>query len=124
MLRVGNKQWQQHYSFASRFQQGSGTNPEELLGAAHAGCFTMALAQQLSQSGFPPKSIDTIAKINLEKQPDGFGISSSTLMCRARVPSIDPQTFQTIAHSAKLHCPLSRALAGIRIDLEAILEHE
>lgn len=109
------------YSFASRFEEGAGTNPEELVAAAHAGCFSMAFANGLAKAGFEPTSIRTTAKAYLEKGPDGFGISRIELDCVGDVPGIDDATFQEQAQGAKVGCPISRALAATPIELKATL---
>jgi len=110
------------YSFASRFEEGAGTNPEELIAAAHAGCYSMAFANGLAQAGFEPESIRTTAKVHLEKGPDGFGVSRIELECSGRVPGIDDATFQEHATSAKVGCPVSKALSATTIQLTATLE--
>lgn len=110
------------YSFASRFEEGAGTNPEELIAAAHAGCFSMAFANILAKAGFEPESIRTSARAYLEKGPDGFGISRIELECVGTVPGIDDSTYQEHAQSAKAGCPVSRALAATPIELTATLE--
>ncbi len=110
------------YSFASRFEEGAGTNPEELVGAAHAGCFSMAFANILAKAGFEPESIRTTAKVHLDKGPDGFGISKVVLECEGRVPGVDDATFQKHAQEAKKGCPVSRALAATPIELVAELK--
>jgi osmotically inducible protein OsmC len=110
------------YSFASRFEEGAGTNPEELIGAAHAGCFSMAFANGLAKAGFEPESIRTKANVHLEKGADGFGISRIVLECVGKVPGIEDSTFQEHAQEAKGGCPVSRALASTPIELTATLE--
>ena len=110
------------YSFASRFEEGAGTNPEELMAAAHAGCFSMAFANVLAKEGFEPSSIRTTAKAYLEKGPDGFGISRIELECVGTVPGIDEDAFQEHAQDAKVGCPISKALAATSIELTATLE--
>lgn len=110
------------YSFASRFEEGAGTNPEELIAAAHAGCFSMAFANGLAQAGFDPESIQTTARAHLEKGPEGFGISRIELECVGRVPGIGPEAFQKHAEEAKNGCPVSKALSATPIKLEATLE--
>jgi len=110
-----------NYSFASRFEEGAGTNPEELIAAAHAGCFSMAFANILAGAGFEPSSIRTTAKAYLEKGPDGFGISRIELECVGDVPGIDEPAFQEHAQGAKVGCPVSRALAATPIELTATL---
>ncbi len=110
------------YSFASRFEEGAGTNPEELIAAAHAGCFSMAFANGLAKAGFEPTSIRTTAKAFLEKGPDGFGISRIELECVGTVPGIDDAAFQEHARGAKVGCPVSRALSATPIELRATLK--
>jgi len=109
------------YSFASRFEEGAGTNPEELVGAAHAGCFSMAFANGLAKAGHEPESIKTTAKVHLEKGADGFGISRIVLDCVGRVPGLDEETFQKHAQDAKTGCPVSKALSATTIELNATL---
>ena len=109
------------YSYTSRFEEGVGTNPEELLGAAHAGCFSMALSLELGKAGYTPDKIDTIAKVTL-RQIDGVpSIVSSHLTTKAIVPEISEEEFQKIAGMAAKGCPVSRALAGVEITHEAEL---
>jgi osmotically inducible protein OsmC len=110
------------YSFSSRFEEGSGTNPEELIAAAHAGCFSMAFANILAKAGHEAESIQTTARVYLEKGPEGFGISRIELECVGRVPGVDDATFQEHAQAAKIGCPVSRALAATPIELVASLE--
>ncbi len=110
------------YTFASRFESGAETNPEELIAAAHAACFSMALSNGLSQAGHPPDSVRTEARVKLEKGEGGFAITGIHLVCRARVPGMDEETFQEQAKGAKAGCPVSKALASVPIELEATLE--
>lgn len=109
------------YGFKARFEQGPGTNPEELIGAAHAGCFSMALSLMLGEAGFTPERIETQAEITLEKQDDGFAITASHLILKAKVPGIDAAQFETIAAKAKAGCPVSKLL-NAKISLQATLE--
>ena len=120
-MKLGSGAYEGAYSFASRFESGTGTNPEELIGAAHAGCFSMAFSHILASKGFPPKRVSTQAKVSLEKVGDGFKITSIGLQTEADVPGIDEKTFLEHAESAKKNCPLSQALAGTKINLEAKL---
>jgi osmotically inducible protein OsmC len=106
--------WQGPYSFASRFEDGSGTNPEELIAAAHAGCFSMAFSAALGRNGFDPKSVATSAKVHLAKAEGGFEIPLIELDCEAEVPGIDEAKFQEIADGAKKGCPISKALGGVK----------
>lgn len=109
------------YSFASRFEEAGGTNPEELIAAAHAGCFSMALSAALGEAGFPPTRIATSASVHLEKVGEGFGITRINLSTDATVPGIDDAKFQEIANQAKENCPVSKALKAVEITLEARL---
>jgi osmotically inducible protein OsmC len=121
-LKGGSGAFAGPYSFKSRFEEGqSATNPEELMGAAHAGCFSMALAAQLSRAGVPPTRIHTAAKVHLEKVGDGFAITRIELETEAQIPGIDEATFQKYALDAKQNCPVSKALAGTTIHLSAKL---
>ena len=110
------------YSFASRFEEGAGTNPEELIAAAHAGCFSMAFANILAKAGFEAESIRTEAKVHLTKGSAGFGISKIDLLCVGEVPGVDDATFQKHAQEAKVGCPVSKALAATPIHLDATLK--
>jgi len=112
------------YSFASRFEEGTGTNPEELLGAAHASCFAMALSLVLSDAGFKPDYIDATASVTIRPHDGGFKITRSHLVCEATVANIDAATFAQHAGRAKAGCPVSQALAGTEITLEATLRAE
>ncbi len=109
------------YSFGTRFGEESGTNPEELIAAAHAGCFSMAFSAGLGKSGFTPTRVATSAKAHLEKVGEGFGITRIELSMEAEVPEIDEAAFNEIANGAKENCPVSKALAGVEISLEAKL---
>jgi osmotically inducible protein OsmC len=105
------------YSFSTRFEDGKGTNPEELIAAAHAGCFSMALSGQLGNAGLTADSIDTTAAVRLEKTDAGFTITKIHLDVTARVPGASPEQFQTAANNAKAGCPVSRLLnAEITLD--------
>ena len=110
------------YDFKSRFEEGSQTNPEELIGAAHAGCYSMALANILAEAGHEPEQISTTAKVKLEMLDDGPTITSVALTTRGRVPGLDESTFREHAEAAKEGCPVSRALGAIDISLNASLE--
>ena len=109
------------YSFSSRFEQGSGTNPEELIAAAHAGCFSMALSLGLGNAGLTAEKIDTRTQVTLDKQGEGFAITTIALTCRARVPGADADTFSRIAQETKQGCPVSKVLRA-EISLDAALE--
>jgi len=121
-LTVGSGAVDVPYSVRSRFEDGqSATNPEELLGAAHAGCFTMALAAQLSRAQFAPTDIRTDANVVFEKNGDAFAITGIELVTSANVPGIDDATFQKFVADAKQNCPVSKALAAIEIRVKATL---
>ena len=109
------------YGFKARFEEGPGTNPEELIGAAHAGCFSMAFSLMLGEAGFKPERIETHAEITLEKLGDGFTITASHLNVRARVPGLDQKTFDELAALAKAGCPVSKVL-NAKITMLATLE--
>ena len=109
------------YSFVTRFENGKGTNPEELIAAAHAGCFTMALSAQLGTMNFTPQSLRTSAKLTLEKLDAGWTISKIHLDVSARVPGISASAFESAAASAKANCPVSRLLKA-EITMDANLE--
>ena len=122
-MKLGSGAFEGAYSFASRFENGTGTNPEELIGAAEAGCFSMALSVGLSKAGYSPQRISTTAKVHIEKVGDGFKITSIDLSTEAQVPGIDEPTFVREAEATKKHCPVSHALAGTEINLQAKLVH-
>ncbi len=109
------------YSVASRFEDGDGTNPEEVLGAAHAGCFSMALSSGLSEAGHAPDSVQTTAEVHIDKLETGWTVTKIHLITKAQVPGIDEQAFQEQAESAKKNCPISRALEAVEITMEASL---
>lgn len=110
------------FSFSSRFEEESGTNPEELIGAAHAGCFSMALSAELGEAGYTPNSIQTTDKVHLTKGDAGFAISKIEITTEADIPNIDEETFLNHAESAKNTCPVSKALAGVEFELTASLK--
>jgi osmotically inducible protein OsmC len=121
-MRFGSGAFEGKYSFASRFEDGPGTNPEELIGAAHAGCFSMAFAGNLQRAGHEPQSVETSARVHIDKSGDGFTITRIELDTTASVPGIDEDEFQQIATASKEGCPVSRALAGVgEITLDAKL---
>lgn len=109
------------YNFTSRFEDGSQTNPEELIAAAHAGCYSMALSGLLTDEGFEPQSIETEATVTIEKADNGFKITRSALKTNAAVRGIDKEVFHDLAEKAKANCPVSKALAGVDITLEITL---
>jgi lipoyl-dependent peroxiredoxin len=120
-MSLGSGAYEGPYSFSSRFEEGTGTNPEELIGAAHAGCFSMALAAGLGRAGFVPERVETLARVHLEKAEAGFRIARIELQTRASVPGVDDATFQQHARTAKENCPVSKALGGVTIELDARL---
>src|SRR5689334_14784687 len=121
-LKVGSGAFEGPYSFKSRFEEGqSATNPEELIGAAHAGCFTMALTAALSRAGIKPTRIHTVARVKLEKVAEAFSITQIDLETEAEIPGIDDAKFQEYANGAKQNCPVSKALTGTEIHLSAKL---
>ena len=109
------------YSFAARFAEGVGTNPEELIAASHAGCFSMALSGQLGSADLVPDSIETTAVVTLEKTDAGFTVTKIHLTTKAKIPGIDKAKFDEIAAGAKAGCPISRLLAAAEITLDATL---
>lgn len=120
-VKLGSGAFEGRYSFNSRFEDGPGTNPEELLGAAHAACFSMALSLVLGQAGFAPRRISTTAAVDIDRSGDGFAIPRIRLTTEADVPGIDLATFTVHAEAAKGGCPVSKALAGVEISLVAHL---
>ena len=116
-MRLGSGAFEGPFSFRTRFEGAPGTNPEELLGAAHAGCFSMALSHGLAQAGKPPTSVDTKAVVTLE----GVTITKIELATRAVVPGLSEAEFQTFADDAKANCIVSKALAAVPITLQATL---
>ncbi|MFQ3293732.1 MAG: osmotically inducible protein OsmC [Halobacteriales archaeon] len=120
-MALGSGAFEGAYSFASRFEDGTGTNPEELIGAAHAGCFSMALANALAEDGYDPERIHTEAAVNLDA--DALEIDHVELTLEATVPDIDQETFDEYAAGAKAECPVSKLLAGAEIGLTATLEN-
>jgi osmotically inducible protein OsmC len=121
-LTVGEAAWTGSYSFSSRFEEGEGTNPEELLAAAHAACFSMALSDGLAEHGHPPRSIKTVARVHLRFVEGAPTIAQIELDTEGDVPGIDEDHFREHAEEAKAGCPVSRALAGVKeIDLTARL---
>ena len=109
------------YSFKSRFEEGAGTNPEELIAAAHAGCFSMAFANELAKAGHTATSVDTSATVTLEMLPEGPTVTKIHLTNKSAVPGIDKAKFDEIAETAKTHCPISKLLAAATITLDATL---
>jgi lipoyl-dependent peroxiredoxin len=120
-MKLGSGVFEGGYSFGSRFENAPGTNPEELIGAAHAGCFSMALSMILDQAGYKVEQIHTIAKVHIDKVGEGFKITTIELETEGKVPGIDERTFREKAETAKKGCPVSMALTGVDIRLEARL---
>jgi lipoyl-dependent peroxiredoxin len=123
-VALGSGSFEGQYGYKSRFEDGPGTNPEELIAAAHAGCFSMAFALALSDAGHEPEAIDTSADVHFGRDPsgEGFAITRIDLTTRARVPGIDADEFNRLASAAKAGCPVSKALAAVDIALDATLE--
>jgi lipoyl-dependent peroxiredoxin len=121
-IRTGKGGFEGNYSFKSRFEEGEGTNPEELIGAAHAGCFSMAFSKGLADAGHTPTSVETTAQVHLDKTDAGFSVTRIDLETVGDVPGIDEAEFQKIAEGAKANCPISRLLSpGAEITLSARL---
>jgi len=120
-MRMSSGAYEGSYTFASRFEEGTGTNPEELIAAAHAGCFSMAFSNGLAKAGFTPKRVSTNAKVHLEKVGEGFKITTIELHTEGEVPSIDEKQFHELAESAKQNCPVSQLVSGVTIKLQAKL---
>jgi len=116
-VKVESGAFDTQYSYKSRFEEGTGTNPEELIGAAHAGCYSMALSNMLAEAGHTPESVQTTAKVKME----GLEIMSVTLETKGSVPGIDQAEFEKYAADAKKNCPVSKALAALEIELDAKL---
>lgn len=117
-VKLGSGAFSGRYSFISRFEDGPGTNPEELIGAAHAGCFSMALSAILGQAGHTPTRIHTTAKVHFGPVPGGFAISRIDLATEGAVPGIDAAAFEAFALQAKENCPVSKALQAVEITLK------
>lgn len=117
-IELGSGAFKGEYSFASRFESGKGTNPEELLGAAHAGCFSMAFAHELATAGYHPEYINTTAKVTIDKTDGGFSITAIELDTVGWGADIDEATFRQYAEGAKVGCPVSKALAATPISLK------
>lgn len=109
------------YSFATRFEDAAGTNPEELLGAAEAGCFSMAFSLMLTEAGYRPERIETSAAVTIKHDDTGIYIPTIKLDCRASIPEIEEDEFQQLAEKARANCPVSKALKGVDISLKATL---
>ena len=120
-VSLGSGAYDGQYSFSSRFESGTGTNPEELIAAAHAGCFSMALSAGLGKAGYTATRISSEAKVHLEKVGEGFGITRIELVTEGDVPGIDEATFLEHAENAKKGCPVSKALSAVETTLTAKL---
>jgi lipoyl-dependent peroxiredoxin len=120
-VKLGSGAFEGQYSFKSRFESGTGTNPEELVAAAHSACYSMALSHALSLGGHVPKFVQTSAAVQLDQVPGGFAIIGIKLTTQANVPGIDDATFQKVADEAKKGCPISKALSAVKIELSAKL---
>jgi lipoyl-dependent peroxiredoxin len=120
-MKLGSGAFDGPYSFRSRMEDGPGTNPEELIGAAHAGCYSMALSAILGGAGLTPTKIHTKAAVKFEKVGSGFSITNIELTTEAEIPGTDAAAFQGFAETAKANCPVSRALSGTNITLKATL---
>jgi osmotically inducible protein OsmC len=120
-MKLGTGAYDGAYSFKSRMESGPGTNPEELIAAAHAGCFSMALSAVITRAGHTPKWVHTDASVHFDKVGEGFAITSIDLNTEADVPGLDAAKFQELAEGAKKNCPVSKALAATTINLTATL---
>ncbi len=120
-MKLGSGSYEGPFSFKSRMEEGTGTNPEELIGAAHAGCFSMQFSAMLEHAGFPPERVHTASKVFFGPDGPGFSISKIELTTEGTVPGIDDAKFQELAAGAKASCPVSKALAGTEITLNAKL---
>jgi lipoyl-dependent peroxiredoxin len=120
-MKLGSGAFEGPFTFKSRMENGPGTNPEELIGAAHAGCFSMAFSHQLASAGFTPKRVYTKSSVRFEKTESGFAISQIALETEGEVPGISEAKFLELAEAAKKGCPVSKALAGTNITLSARL---
>jgi len=120
-MQVGSGAFDVPFSFKTRFEDAPGTNPEELIGAAHAGCFSMAFSNELAKAGHTPNRVQTTAKVHFGATDGGPAITKIELDCRADVPGIDNDAFQKLAEGAKKNCPVSKALAATEITLNATL---
>lgn len=120
-MKLGSGAYEGAYSYASRFEEAKGTNPEELIGAAHAGCFSMAFSADLGKAGFTPEMVHTRAEVTLDRVDGKSRITKIHLDMDAKVPGISPEKFKEIAEGAKQGCPVSAALSGVQISLAARL---
>lgn len=122
-IKLGSGAFEGPYSFGTRFEGAPGTNPEELLGAAHAACFTMALSNMLAGAGHVPTRVETTATVHLDKVGEGMSITGIDLRTVGRVPGLSAEEFQRSAESAKTSCIVSRALSAVPMKLEAVLDN-
>jgi lipoyl-dependent peroxiredoxin len=120
-MKLGTGAYEGPFSFKSRMENGAGTNPEELIGAAHAGCFSMAFSATVEKAGFKPNRVHTKASVHFDKVEAGFAITKIELETEAEIPGIDNAKFQELAEAAKKGCPVSKALAATEITLQAKL---
>ena len=120
-MKMASGAFDGRYTWSSRFEEAQGTNPEELIAAAHAGCFSMAFSGELTKAGFPPETIQTTAHVHIDRVEVGHKITTIELDTVARVPNIDETRFQELADTARRNCPVSQALAGVDIKLHARL---
>jgi osmotically inducible protein OsmC len=120
--KFGAGAWEGQYSHSSRFEEGPGTNPEELIAAAHAGCFSMAFSNGLAKAGFTPTRVETTAKVYLEKVGEGFKITRIYLDTVGQVPGVSESQFMELAETAKKTCPVSQLLTGAEVTVNARLE--
>jgi len=123
-VKLGSGAFEGPYSFGSRFEEEPGTNPEELLGAAHASCFSMALSLLLTKAGYTQKRIRTSAKVSIERSGDGFAITHIEIATEGEVPGLESKSFSAHAEAARRTCPVSKALAGVDIGLTSSLVEE
>lgn len=122
-MSFGSGAYKGSYSFKSRFEDGTGTNPEELIGAAHAGCYSMALSADLAEAGYTPEAVTTNADVALEMIDGDPAITTITLNVTANIPDIEEDKFLEFAEGAKKNCPVSKALAGVNIKLNTTLDN-
>ena len=120
-VKLGSGAYEGQYNFSSRFESGTGTNPEELIAAAHAACFSMALSAGLGGAGFKPTRVSTTAKVTVDKVGEGFKITKIVLVNESVIPGIDEAKFQELANATKAGCPVSQALSAVPMELEAKL---
>ena len=120
-MKMSSGAYEGPYSFSSRFENGGGTNPEELIAAAHSGCFSMALSADLERAGFTPNSVETKADVHLEKGDAGFSVAKIVLTTQVDAPGIDQAKLTEVAEGTKANCPVSRALSAVPMEVNATL---